>query len=173
MAVGGRPLLVVTRSNPVRIFVDVPEMDAPYTNAGDPATVRVQALADKVVDARVTRTAVGLDQGARTLRTEIDLDNASGELRPGLYAYVSLLVEERVDVLAVPASAVLSAEGKAFCYVVERGTVVNKPVRLGLRAGSEVQILEGLTGDERVIAKNAAAFAPGQLVEILPPEEAP
>lgn len=171
--VGGRPLLVVMHSNVVRVFVDVPEMDAAFTDAGDPATVRVQALADTVFNGRVTRTAVGLDQNSRTLRTEIDLENSSGELRPGLYAYVSLLVEERPDVLALPTVAVLSADGKAFCYAVEGGKVVNKPLRLGLRAGSEVQIVEGLSGNEQVIAKNAAAFAAGQSVEILPPEKKP
>jgi hypothetical protein len=68
---------------------------------------------------------------------------------------------------------VLTSEGKAFCYTVEGGKVVNRPLRLGLRAGSEVEVLEGLSGSEQVIAKNAAAFAAGQAVEILPAEKKP
>ncbi|HEY1375891.1 MAG TPA: efflux RND transporter periplasmic adaptor subunit, partial [Gemmataceae bacterium] len=70
---GGQPLFVVTQSDPVRVFVDVPEADAAWVTDGAKADVKVQALRGRVFAGAVTRTAWALDARSRTLRTAIDL----------------------------------------------------------------------------------------------------
>lgn len=166
-AESAKPLFVVVRANRVRLFVDVPEQDAPFVTVGDKATVRVSSLGDRAVGegATVTRTALHLDPQAGTLKTEIDLDNASGELRPGMYAVVGIELARRDQTLAVPGSAVFAVAGKPHVVVVEKGKAKITPVERGLAAGPEVEILSGLDEGQLVVAKNGAAIVADQTVE--------
>lgn len=88
-----QPLFVVAQTDLVRVFVDVPESDALMVTIGMPARIRVQTIKDQDFKGKVTRTAWSLEPRSRTLRTEIDLPNPEGKLRPGMYAYVTLTVE--------------------------------------------------------------------------------
>src|SRR5262249_54274624 len=89
----GPPLFVVVRTDPVRIFLDVPEALADAVRAGTPARVRVPALAGAEFDGRVARSSWQLDARTRTLRTEVNLPTPDGRLRPGMSAVTVLSVE--------------------------------------------------------------------------------
>ncbi|MGC3971022.1 MAG: efflux RND transporter periplasmic adaptor subunit [Pirellulales bacterium] len=162
-----KPLFVVVRADRVRLFVEVPEQDAPFVNAGDKAIVRITSLGDRALGegATVARTALNLDAQSGTLKTEIDLENPLGELRPGMYAVVALELARRDEVLSLPTSAVFLATGKPHVVVVEDGKAKLVPVERGLAAGTEVEIVSGLSGGELVVAKNGAAIVTGQAVE--------
>jgi RND family efflux transporter MFP subunit len=163
---GARPLFTVVRNDIVRVFVDLPESDAPWANAGDQAVVRVPSLAGREFKGTITRTSGALDSATRTLRTEIDLPNADGPLRPGMYAQVTLQLDERADVWVVPAAAVATLDGSTCSFAVENGKAIRKPVVLGLQAGGEVEIASGLTGVERlVLLGKGASLTDGQAVE--------
>ena len=102
----------MARSDIVTIAVDVPEMFAAEVNPGDRASVKLQAMNGRTVEGKVTRISWALDPKTRTLRVEIDIPNPGGTLRPGLYAYATVIVEEHPDVLTVPATAVVEREGQ-------------------------------------------------------------
>ncbi len=174
---GAAPLFVVTRTDPVRIFVEVPEADAPLVADGTPAVVRVQALQDRQFEGRVARTSWVVDNQSRTLRTQIDLPNPEGRLRPGLYATAQITVE-RPGGLTLPASAILTQDEEPAIFRVEEGKAVRTPVKLGVRQGDRVEVLQkqtagpkhgqpakwaALTGDEVVVAR-PGALADGQEV---------
>jgi len=175
-----KPLFVVVRSDKLRVVVGVPEQDAQYVNAGDKAVVRVFALGDRAFSdgVQVSRTALNLDRDSGTLRAEIDLDNARDELRPGSYVNVSIELERREGVIALPTTAVFTKDGKSVCVVIVDGKASVRSVKKGLTAGSEVEILpstgsgEGVREGEMVVAKNAAAIADGQQIEGLLPTPA-
>jgi HlyD family secretion protein len=165
-----RPLLVIARTDRVRVSVDVPEVEAPLVDGGeqgDSALVRIQSLRNREVEGRVTRTGWALDAANRSLRTEIDLPNDEGQLRPGMYVTVSILLEERPDVLTLPTTAVLRDGQRAYCCVVESGKVDHRPITLGLRSGNEVEILTGVGADDMVVLTRADSLEPGQPVEII------
>ncbi|RUL82544.1 efflux RND transporter periplasmic adaptor subunit [Tautonia sociabilis] len=166
----GDPLFVVARTDKVRIAVGVPETDAPLVNPGDRAEVRLQALDGRTFEGQVTRISWVLDQTTRTLRAEVDLENPEGVLRPGLYAYATIVAEERPDALTVPATAIVRDGGKAYCVVVADGEAHRREVELGLGDGQRVEILSGLDGDEAIAAANADSLAEGQPVEAEQPE---
>jgi len=174
---GGVPLFVVTRTDPVRIFVEVPEADAPLLKDGTPAVVRVQALQEQEFEGRVTRTSWVLDTQSRTLRAQIDLPNRDGRLRPGLYATARITVE-RSGALTLPTSAILTQDDEPAVFRVEDGRAVRMPVKLGVRQGDRVEVLRkqtagprhgqpatwaGFTGDE-VIANRPGSLTDGQEV---------
>src|SRR5262249_8239418 len=114
-----------------------------------------------------------LESGSRTLRAEVDLNNDDRKLRPGMYAYGKIKVAERSDALALPRSAVLSAEGKNYCYTIGNdGRIARTPIETGIRAGDHGDTVSGLSGDEQVIGANVSAFREGQQVEVERPKEA-
>ena len=115
----------------------------------------------------MTRTSWALDPTTRTLHTEVDVANGDGLLRPGMYARVSIDLAEAQAACIVPTTAVVTAENRAWCFVVENGKAVRKPVTLGLTSGNEVEITSGLSGDELVIQGKGASLASGRAVELI------
>jgi RND family efflux transporter MFP subunit len=178
------PLFVVTQTDPVRVFIDVPETDASFVKDGVPARIRIQALHGRELTGNVTRNAWALDYSparmARTLRTEIDLDNPNGSLRPGMYVNVTLTLV-RDNVLTLPAAALVTQEGQPVCYRVEGGKAVPIPVWIGLSGGGLVEVLkkktkhteggetawEDFNGAEDIVA-NPAGLTEGQAVTATP-----
>lgn len=126
----GEPLFVVTQADPVRVFVDVPEVDAAWVTNGAKVEVRVQALRGRVFPGTVTRTAWALDARSRTMRTAIDLPNPDGLLRPGMYASAAVTVM-LPPTWTLPAAAVVKQGESAVCYLVRDG----KAVRAGAQTG--------------------------------------
>jgi RND family efflux transporter MFP subunit len=165
---GGEPLLIVARTRVLRLVVEVPAADAALTAVGAQAQVRISGAAQETIPATVKRTAWMPASGSRSARAEIELSNDDGRLRPGMMASVKLKVAERTAAMSLPRGAVLSAEGKTYCLTVgAESRVVEAPLETGIRAGDEIEIVSGLSGDEQVIGANAAAFHAGQLVEVV------
>jgi RND family efflux transporter MFP subunit len=167
---GAEPLLVVVRTDRVRVFIDVPEVQAPLVDPGDPAVVHVQSLGGRAINAAVTRTSWAVDAANRSLNTEIDLDNTDGTLRPGMYATAQVVLQVRESALTLPVTALVTSEGQPCCYCVVSGKLVRTPLTLGLRNGDDVEVVEGLAGDETVVLARAESLRHGQLVEMVAPE---
>lgn len=164
-----RPLLSVDSRDRVRVFLNIPEMEATKVDVGDPATVRIQALEGTEAKGEVTRTAWALDHLNRSLRTEVDLANPEGQFRPGMYATVMIELAQRENVLALPVAAILRSSEGTYCFVVQDGKAIRTPITLGLRVGGEFEILAGLSGDEKVALTKADSLQDGQAVEPLAP----
>jgi HlyD family secretion protein len=161
------PLFVAARTDVVTIVVDVPETYAAEVNKGDRATVKLQAMKGQTVEGTVTRTAWALDPRTRTIRVEIDIPNPGGKLRPGLYAYATVIVEEHKDVLTIPATAVLPDKDKASCFVVTGGKAMRRTIKTGLSDGTRTEVTSGLEGSEAVVKAGAASLVDDQPVEVV------
>jgi RND family efflux transporter MFP subunit len=162
----GEPLFVIARSDIVTITVGVPEADAALVNPGDRAKIRLQALGDRTFDGAVTRTAWALNPSTRTLHVEIDLPNRDTLLRPGLYAYATIIAEEHRDVLSVPSSAIVLEGGKTYCVLIEGSRARRREVRVGLNDGRRMEIVSGLSEGDAMVGSNPGALEDGQPVEI-------
>jgi RND family efflux transporter MFP subunit len=166
-----KPLLVVANQKTVRVFMDVPELEAGFVDVGDQVTLRIQALPGKDLHAAVTRTSWTLNNENRSLRTEVDLTNEQLKLRPGMYASATILLEQRENVLALPVTAIVRDGSQAFCWCVESGKTVRHNVELGLRSGPEVELLSGIDDKCTVAMARAETLHDNQPVEIIPPKE--
>jgi RND family efflux transporter MFP subunit len=171
----GKPLFVVVRADSVRIFLDVPERDAGFIATGSPAKITVPALSATAFEGQVTRTSWTLQTASRTMRTEIDIPNANGKLRPGMYATAEIEVARRVDALSLPKSAILKQGTESFALGISaENKIVKLPIKTGIVAvtptGTDIEIVSGLTGDESLIGANLAAYKEGQAVEIVVPK---
>ena len=165
----GKPLLVVAQTKVVRIFVNVPELEAPYVDSGDTAKIHVQALTASEFAAQVARSSWSLQEANRSLRTEIDIPNPQGVMRPGMYATATIELARREGALVVPAAAIVRDAAGPACLVVDGGKVMRRPVELGLRSGSEIEIVSGVDENQMIVLKQPDTLKPGQSVRVAPP----
>ena len=165
----GQPLFTVARDDRVRIAVRVPELFATAVDAGDRVLIRLQALNDRTFEGKVSRTSWMLDAKSRTLRVEIDVPNPDRTLRPGLYAYATIIVDEHPHALTVPISALVREDSRSMVVIVDHGKAVRRPVQLGLTDANRSEIVSGLDGSEQVVKTYAAALRDGQSVEPIQP----
>jgi len=172
------PLFVVVRTDRVRIFVDVPEADAIFVQPGVPARIRIRASPEREILARVTRISWLLEPANRALRAEIEVETPRGQLRPGMYANATLLIEHE-KTWTVPGPAVVFQGDDTYCCQVVEGKVVHLPVHVGVREGGVVELLrkragsagggeapwQEISGTEELIAGNPASYANGQPID--------
>jgi HlyD family secretion protein len=169
----GTPIYVVARIDVVRIYVDVPEMEASYVDRGTKARVRIQSLNDQEFEGTVTRTSWALNVQSRTLRAEIDLPNMGARIRPGMYAF-GLVEIVRRNVRAVPADAVIEIGNENSIYLHEDGKAVRTPVQTGINDGKYIEVFrkkvkekwEEFTGDEEVILGDLPELRDGEKVRV-------
>lgn len=167
----GTALFAVAKADPVRVVVNVPEADAGLVSVGLDVKLTLQG-AGGAVPGKVARTSWSLEPGSRTLRTEIDLPNPEGKVRPGMYAYAKLTAELPAA-WAVPAAAITKLNDEPVMYLVEGGKAARVAVQLGRGDDQFTQVRRykkpgaadwtDPTGQEQV-ATPAAGLADGQSV---------
>ncbi len=165
-------LFVVARTDPMRVVVNVPEADAGLVAAGQEVKLAVQAVDSPEQTGKVVRTGWSLEPGSRTLRTEIDLPNEKGFLRPGMYVHAKLTAELPAA-WSVPAAAVGKAGDETIMYLVDGGKAVRVTVQPLKGDGHFTQVRRykkagatdwtDVTGAESV-ATPASALTDGQAV---------
>jgi RND family efflux transporter MFP subunit len=167
-------VFTVAQLNPVRIVVDVPEMDAPLVREKGPIKLAIQSLGRGELSGTVTRTSWSLEPSSRTLRVEVDQPNPEGLLRPGMYVYARIGVA-LPEAWALPVSAVVKQGEAHVCFRVEGGKAVRTPVQVGRSDGQHVQVLrlqktgstEWLEPDgTEAVAQPAASLTDGQAVQL-------
>jgi HlyD family secretion protein len=167
---GNLPLLTVARTDLMRVIVQVPERDVPYTNVGDPAIIELAALGGTKLQAKVSRIANSEDRATRTMRTEIDVPNTANRLRDGMFGKVTIIVDEGKSGLTIPSSSLVSnpKTKKDAVFVVRDGKARLTPVEVGQDNGPRTEIESGLTAEDQVIVNPTADLTDGSAVEVEP-----
>jgi len=154
----------------LRVQVFVPETEVPFIRTGVPVHVTVEELPDRTFSSSVTRFAYALDEATKTMLTEIELPNPSGDLRPGMYASVQLDVERKPEALLLPAAAVLTEKAGSFVFLVADGKAKKTPVRIGFSDGVNVEIVAGVQPGQPVILARSQPLDDGQPVAATEPK---
>jgi RND family efflux transporter MFP subunit len=162
-----KELFHVAATSKLRVFLNVPEVYSRAARIGMKADLTLKEFPGRRFTGVLARTAQAIDVASRTLLTEVDVDNASGELLAGSYAEVHLKLPSPAATLKIPVSALIfRSEGVRVATVNERGVVTVVPVTLGRDYGSAVEVVDGLSGGERVIANPPDSAATGQTVRV-------
>jgi multidrug efflux pump subunit AcrA (membrane-fusion protein) len=162
---GAGPLFRLARTDHLRIFVNVPQTAVRSIDAGQEAQVLVSEFRGRRFVGRVASTAGALDPSSRTLLTEVRLPNPDGALLPGMYAQVKFTVLSATPALLVPATTlVVGADGARVIVVRDDRTVHYQPIELGRDLGRTVEILSGLTGNERLVVNPPDGLKEGDRV---------
>ena len=163
----GKELFDVAQVDPLRVFVSVPQTNAPSIRAGLPAYIELREYPGQKFSGKVVRTADSIDPATRTLLTEIDVPNPDGRLLPGSYAEVHFAVPVQITRLSIPVNAVLfRPEGPRVAVVGSDHKVHLKAISIGRDYGTKVEILGGLDPNDQIVVNPADSLEDGQEVNI-------
>jgi len=164
-------LFVVAKIDPIRVFVNVPEIDAPLIHSGVQGSIELAALNGQRFSGKVVRTANAIDAATRTLNTEIDVPNPKGVLLPGAFARVHFSLNVKTRSLSLPVNALLfRAEGTRAAVVGSDGKIHLKPVVIGRDYGISVEVLGGVEPSDAVVLNPSDSLDEGQSVQVSKPD---
>jgi len=163
-------LFSLAQTDPIRVYVNVPEGAAPSIHAGLPAHLDLTQFPGRKFLGKVVRTAEAIDPVSRTLLTEVDVPNKTGELLPGGYAQVHLDVQITGDRLQVPVNALLfRAEGLRAVVVDADHKLHLQALTIGRDYGVSLEVLQGLRGADWIVLNPADSLEEGQQVNVKEP----
>lgn len=162
-----KPLFLLSQTDPLRVYINVPQAYAQLVHQGQPAVVTLPEMRGRSFPAQVARTAGAIDTATRTMQVEVLLPNRDGALLPGAFVNVELAAAPS-GVLTVPANALLfRGQGVLVARVDDQGTVQLAPVHLGRNYGDSVEVLQGLSGNERLVLNPSDSIAAGDKVQVV------
>jgi HlyD family secretion protein len=154
-------------SRPVKVILNVEESRISHVTEGQNAALQVTAYPVQDFPAIVTNVAPTADSQSHTFAVQVTPLDEDHLLRSGMYANVSLLIEEKQETLLVPRAALTEVDGQETVYVVsDDNTVEQRAVTTGLEEDGRVEILSGLTSGERVVIAGNASLQDGTQVEV-------
>jgi membrane fusion protein (multidrug efflux system) len=160
-------LFDLTQSDPVRVFVNVPQADVSSVQPGTPAAITVDEFPGQTFAGKVTRDAGAFDRSSRTLLLEIDVPNPDGRLYAGMYAHAKFALKNPTPALLVPDNSILIDSKGARVLVVDSSNKIRiKPVTLGRDFGTKSEILAGLEATDRVVQNPTEALYQGMPVSV-------
>jgi HlyD family secretion protein len=174
MAAAGTAIVTVMDISAVIAKAHIPQADAALLKVGDKGTMTVPGL-DKPVEGTVTIVSPALDPNSTTVEVWLEAKNPTQQLKPGTSVQLSLTAKTVKDALVVPAAAVISAAdgGSAVMIVGNDGRAHQKAVKLGIRQDDDVQILEGVTAGDKVVATGAYGLPDNTKIKVESPAETP
>lgn len=162
-----KPLFLLSQTDPLRVYVNVPQSYAHLVRAGQPAIVTQTELRGRTFKGQVARTALAIDTGTRTMQVEIALPNKDGVLLPGAFVNVELAAAPS-GTPTIPSNALLfRSQGVLVAKVDAGGTVRLQPVRVGRNYGDSVEVLDGLKGSESLVLNPSDSLADGDKVQVI------
>jgi RND family efflux transporter MFP subunit len=150
----GTPVISVLDLNPVKVRVAIPEAEIGKVREGARATVAIPSLDGRKFEGTVEVVGVASDPASRTYTVKIAVQNPQRLLRAGMVSEARIYSSSMVNAITVPGDAIVrDPKGVTQVYVHEPGQqrVYARRVDVGGLIGNEVEILNGLTGDEQVV----------------------
>lgn len=162
-----KPLFLLSQTDPLRVYVNVPQAYAQLVRVGQPATVVLAELRGKSFKGEVARTAGSIDASSRTMQVEISLPNRDGALLPGAFVNVELAAAPS-GILTIPSNALLfRSQGVLVARLDANGVVHLQAVRLGRNYGESVEVVDGLQGKETLVLNPGDSLATGDRVQVV------
>ncbi len=160
-------LFHLEQTSKLRVFVDVPQDAAPFAVPGTQVFLTTQQYPGRHFVASVVRNDGSIDPVSRTMRVEVDVDNADHALLPGAYIQVHLQLHT-TPALDLPVSALLfRPDGVTVAVVGADNKVQLKTVQIGRDFGTHLEITTGLAATDRVIDNPGDSIMTGQAVHIV------
>jgi len=164
----GTQLFRMQQTSPLRVYVNVPQAFAHLVKIGTEGDLTLDEFPGRKFVGHVTNTARAIDPTTRTLLTELQIPNETGELFPGAYALITLQVNDNTGILTIPANALLfRSEGTTVGVVDADSKVEIRKITISLNIGDNLQISQGLTATEQVILNPSDSLTNGMTVKIL------
>lgn len=162
-----RELFHIAAVNPLRVYINVPQLDSPQIRPGLRAELALTEFPGRRFQGTVVRSSGAIDNTTRTLLTEVDVDNAARLLRPGGYVEVHLKLPSPVNTFTLPVNATIFKSAGLQVAVVKNGKTISLiPITPGRDFGTDIEVVAGLKGDEWVVLNPSDSLTEGAVVRV-------
>ena len=151
----------IVNLNPVRVRIDIPEQAIPRVRVGESVSIRVSAYPDRNFAGHIARISPSVSAQSRTLAVEAEVQNPNGELKPGQFATVRILLPQSGPAVLVPQRALRQVSGATYVFVIKNGRAEQRLVQTGQSEGDLVEINSGIAADEIVATSNVDQLSDG------------
>ncbi|HET7346980.1 MAG TPA: efflux RND transporter periplasmic adaptor subunit, partial [Acidobacteriaceae bacterium] len=164
---GGREMFHMADEHIMRVYVNIPQVDAPNTTPGTPADLTLNEYPGRRFTGKVVRTSNAIDPSSRTLLVEVDVPNPHGLLVPGAFTQVHFRVNVPQRTLVIPVSALMfRQEGLRVATVVNGNKAKLIPITIGQDDGRVVQVTQGLEPNDLVVQNPPDSLVDGETVRV-------
>jgi cobalt-zinc-cadmium efflux system membrane fusion protein len=147
-------LMTVANLDTLWAIAEVPQQQAVSVRVGQPVEIKISTFGDQRFAGRVVHIGETLNPETRTAQARCLVNNQRGNLRPEMYATISIASERGQDVLAVPAEAVIEMQGERVVFVAfGDGLFEKKPVQTGREQNRMIEITNGLQAGQRIVTR--------------------
>jgi RND family efflux transporter MFP subunit len=165
-------LFGIAQTDPLRVYVYVPQTDAGSLKPGLLTKILVQERPGQNFDGTVMRTAGAIDSSSRTMQVEVEVPNHEGKLFSGMYAEVKFSLPEENAPIVIPANTVMfRSVGPQVATVTNENKIHWTTIRVGRDFGTKIEALEGLKEDEKAVMNPTDDLQEGIAVEVKAPEK--
>jgi membrane fusion protein, multidrug efflux system len=169
----GDPIVTVQAFDPIYVNFSLPQQDLSKLSVNQPVVLRVDAFPDRTFGGRITAVNSLVDQATRNVQIQATLANHDWLLRPGMFAKVSVLMSEKQNVVAIPATAIHYAPYGDSIFIVsemqdrqgkEYKGVKEQFIKTGQSRGDMIAIVSGLKPGEEVVTSGVFRLKSGARV---------
>lgn len=157
---------LVVNMDTARINLNIPEKYLHRISLNQEAKISVDAFPKDTFSGFVKKVSPVVDLTTRTAPVEITADNKDHRLSPGMFAKLSLVIQERKNIPAILKEAVMGHEPDLYVYIIENKKAVLKKVTLGIRQGPYYEVEEGLKEGDLVVIMGQQRLYEGAQVNI-------
>ncbi|SEE84172.1 RND family efflux transporter, MFP subunit [Burkholderia sp. WP9] len=164
-----RALFALAQSDPLRVYVQLPQAYAQNVSVGQKVVVTQAELPGQQFHGTITHMSGAIDVPTRSLQVEVTLPNPDDKLRPGAYVQVAVPSVAHAQ-LMVPGNALLfRAEGPRVAVVDANGNVQLHKIVIAQDLGQSLEIESGIEANDKIIINPSDSIADGDHVQIQPP----
>lgn len=164
----GQPIVTLNDTDPIKVEFSVPEVYSQKIYTGQVVQVAIDAAPERTFHGEVYAVDPTVDPQSRSLLVRAKVPNEDGTMRPGMFAQIRLVLEEKPNALMIPEEALLTRGQEKFVYKVVDGVVAEAVVKTGQRQRGLVEVTEGLLPGQTVITAGQIKVRPGMPVTLLP-----
>jgi membrane fusion protein (multidrug efflux system) len=171
----GDPIVTLQAFDPIYVNFSLPQQDLSKLVVGEPVALRVDAFGDRTFEGKITAINSLVDQATRNVQIQATLANPDSRLRPGMFGKVSVIMSDKQNVVAIPATAIHYAPYGDSIFIVtgmkdpqgkEYQGVKEQFIKIGQSRGDMVAIVSGLQPGEEVVTSGVFRLKSGAAVTI-------
>ncbi|EKQ52216.1 MULTISPECIES: efflux RND transporter periplasmic adaptor subunit [unclassified Clostridium] len=164
MATQGGVLSKINDISSVYATIQVPQDKVNSVKIGQAATIKVDG-SDRTYDGTVQNMDLSADTTSRVFNCKIKIDNSDKSLLPGTYGKVTLVSDQKIEVITVPVNALVGNEGNYSVFINDNGTAKKIKVTIGETNDNNVEITSGIKNGDQIICTNTSTLQDGDSID--------
>ena len=162
-----QPLVKIMNYSKLYLEVNLPGKELGQIKVNRPVRIMNYTLPDDTLNGRVAQVAPAIDPDTRSFKTSITIDNPKLLLRPGMFVKAEIVVARKDSAIVIPKNIIMSRRRGNMVFFIERGVARERYIQTGLENPDEIEVIRGLSENDRVVIKGFETLRNRSKVKIL------